>query len=82
MGRAGSGSRPPATPRPLGKAKNTLIGAFIGLGIAGLAFIGPRIFIDLVIKPVGGVSVETETGLNCDGDLPEPARLPAGCFHV
>ena len=56
-------------PQALGKAKSTLIGAFIGLGIAGLAFIGPRIFIDLVIKPVGGVSVETETGLNCDGIL-------------
>ena len=53
-------------PQALGKAKQTLIGAFIGLGIAGLAFIGPRIFIDLVIKPVGGVSIETETGLNCD----------------
>lgn len=54
-------------PQALGKAKQTLIGAFIGLGIAGLAFIGPRIFIDLVIKPVGGVAIETETGLNCDG---------------
>ena len=53
-------------PQALGKAKQTLIGAFIGLGIAGLAFIGPRIFIDLVIKPVGGVSIDTETGLNCD----------------
>ena len=53
-------------PQALGKAKQTLIGAFIGLGIAGLAFIGPRIFIDLVVKPVGGVSIETEAGLNCD----------------
>ena len=53
-------------PQAIGKAKQTLIGAFIGLGIAGLAFIGPRIFIDLVIKPVGGVTIETEAGLNCD----------------
>ena len=53
-------------PQAIGKAKQTLIGAFIGFGIAGLAFIGPRIFIDLVIKPVGGVSIETEAGLNCD----------------
>ena len=53
-------------PQAIGKAKQTLIGAFIGLGIAGLAFIGPRIFIDLVIKPVGGISIETEAGLNCD----------------
>ncbi len=56
-------------PQQISKAKQTLIGAFIGLGISGLAFIGPRIFVEMVIKPVGGVSIETEVGLNCDGIL-------------
>ena len=56
-------------PQKVGIAKNAFIGAFIGLIIAGLAFIGPRIVTDLVIKPVGGIAVETETGLNCDGIL-------------
>ena len=56
-------------PQKVGIAKNAFIGAFIGLIIAGLAFIGPRIVTDLVIKPVGGIAVDTETGLNCDGIL-------------
>ena len=56
-------------PQKVGIAKNAFIGAFIGLIIAGLAFIGPRIVTDLVIKPVGGIAVETEVGLNCDGIL-------------
>ena len=52
-------------PQKTGMAKN----AFIGLIIAGVAFIGPRIVTDMVIKPVGGIAVETEAGLNCDGIL-------------
>ena len=56
-------------PQKTGIAKNAFIGAFIGLIVAGLAFIGPRIVTDLVIKPVGGIGVETQTGLDCDGIL-------------
>ena len=56
-------------PQKTGIAKNAFIGAFIGLIIAGVAFIGPRIVTDMVIKPVGGIAVETEIGLNCDGIL-------------
>ena len=56
-------------PQKTGIAKNAFIGAFIGLIIAGVAFIGPRIITDMVIKPVGGVAIETEIGLNCDGIL-------------
>ena len=56
-------------PQKTGIAKNAFIGAFIGLIIAGVAFIGPRIVTDMVIKPVGGVAIETEVGLNCDGIL-------------
>ena len=56
-------------PQKTGIAKNAFIGAFIGLIVAGLAFIGPRIVTDLVIKPVGGIGVETQRGLNCDGIL-------------
>ena len=56
-------------PQKTGIAKNAFIGAFIGLIIAGVAFIGPRIVTDMVIKPVGGIAVDTEVGLNCDGVL-------------
>ena len=56
-------------PQKTGIAKNAFIGAFIGLIIAGVAFIGPRIITDMVIKPVGGVAIDTEVGLNCDGIL-------------
>ena len=56
-------------PQKVGLAKSSFIGAFIGLIIASLAFIGPRIVTDMVITPVGGVSLETESGLNCDSIL-------------
>ena len=56
-------------PQKTGIAKNAFVGAFIGLIIASVAFIGPRIITDMVIKPVGGVAIETEIGLNCDGIL-------------
>ena len=56
-------------PQKVGQAKNAFIGAFIGMLIASLAFIGPRILTDVVIKPVGGVSMEQDVGLNCDGVL-------------
>ena len=56
-------------PQKVGLAKSSFIGAFIGLIIASLAFIGPRIVTDMVITPVGGVALETESGLNCDSIL-------------
>ena len=56
-------------PQKVEKARNAFIGAFIGIFFAGCAFIGPRVFVNMVIKPVGGVSIETEVGLNCDGIL-------------
>ena len=56
-------------PQKTGIAKNAFVGAFIGLIIASVAFIGPRIITDMVIKPVGGVAIESEVGLNCDGIL-------------
>ena len=57
-------------PQKTGIAKNAFVGAFIGLIIASVAFIGPRIITDMVIKPVGGVSaIKSEIGLNCDGIL-------------
>ena len=56
-------------PQKTGIAKNAFVGAFIGLIIASVSFIGPRIITDMVIKPVGGVAIETEIGLNCDGIL-------------
>ena len=56
-------------PQKVGIAKASFIGAFIGLIIASFAFIGPRIVTDMVIKPVGGVSLDTQVGLNCDSVL-------------
>ena len=56
-------------PQKVEKARNAFLGAFIGIFFAGCAFIGPRVFVNMVIKPVGGVSIETEVGLNCDGIL-------------
>ena len=56
-------------PQKTGIARNAFIGAFIGSIIAGVAFIGPRIVADMVIKPVGGITVEMDVGLNCDGIL-------------
>ena len=56
-------------PQKTGMAKNAFVGAFIGLIIASVVFIGPRIITDMVIKPVGGVAIESEVGLNCDGIL-------------
>ena len=53
-------------PQKVGIAKASFVGAFIGLIIASLAFIGPRIVTDMVIKPVGGVALDTQVGLNCD----------------
>ena len=53
----------------VGIAKSSFVGAFIGLVIASLAFIGPRIVTDMVIKPVGGVALDTQVGLNCDSVL-------------
>ena len=56
-------------PQKVQLAKGSFIGAFIGLIIASLAFIGPRIVTDMVIKPVGGVAMETQVGQNCDNIL-------------
>ena len=56
-------------PQKVGIAKASFIGAFIGLIIASFAFIGPRIVTDMVIKPVGGVALDTQVGLNCDSVL-------------
>lgn len=50
-------------------AKNAFAGAFIGMLIASMSFAGPRILTNYVIKPAGGIAVETEVGLNCDGIL-------------
>ena len=56
-------------PQKVGLAKSSFVGAFIGLVIASLAFVGPRIVTDMVIKPVGGVALDTQVGLNCDSVL-------------
>ena len=59
-------------------AKNAFIGAFVGMIISGMSFFAPRIVGVLVLDPVGGVSLETDIGLNCDGILQEQLVFQRG----
>ena len=53
-------------PNKMGQARMALMGAVGGLVIVGIAFIVPRIISQAVIEPVGGVSLESDVGLDCD----------------
>ena len=65
-------------PQKVGIAKASFIGAFIGLIIASLAFIGPRIVTDMVIKPVGGCGPGYAGRAELRQCAQEPTGLPAG----
>ena len=53
-------------PQKMSQAKMAVIGAIGGLVIVGIAFIVPRIISQTIIEPVGGVSLQTDAGTNCD----------------
>ena len=53
-------------PNKMGQARMALMGAVGGLVIVGIAFIVPRIISQAVIEPVGGVSLQSDVGLDCD----------------
>ncbi len=53
-------------PQKMGQARMGLMGAVGGLVIVGIAFIIPRVVSQAVIEPVGGVSLQSEAGTNCD----------------
>ena len=54
-------------PQGMSKAKMSVIGAVVGLAIAGLAFVMPGIISRLIIEPAGGADVSGDSvGDNCD----------------
>ena len=53
-------------PQKSGQARLALFSAVGGLVIMGIAFIVPRIISQAVIEPVGGVSLQSDVGLDCD----------------
>lgn len=48
-----------------------IFGAFIGLVVAGAAFVLPRIISQAIIEPAGGVAIVTEGQISCDELLRE-----------
>ena len=54
-------------PQGMSRAKMSVIGAVVGLAIAGLAFVMPGIISRLIIEPAGGQDVSGDSvGANCD----------------
>ena len=54
-------------PQGMSKAKMSVIGAVVGLAIAGLAFVMPGIISRLIVEPAGGANVAGDSvGDNCD----------------
>ena len=48
------------------QARMAIFGAFIGLVVAGAAFVLPRIISQAIIEPAGGVAIATEGQISCD----------------
>ena len=53
-------------PQGMSRAKMSVIGAVVGLAIAGLAFVMPAIVSRIIIEPAGGQRVDITPGQNCD----------------
>lgn len=53
-------------PQGMSRAKMSVIGAVVGLAIAGLAFVMPGIISRLIIEPAGGERIVAESGADCD----------------
>ena len=54
-------------PQGMSRAKMSVIGAVVGLAIAGLAFVMPGIISRIIIEPAGGQNVSGDSvGDNCD----------------
>lgn len=58
-------------PQNTAKARMAIFGAFIGLVVAGAAFVLPRIISQAIIEPAGGVAIVTEGQVSCDELLEE-----------
>ena len=53
-------------PQGMSRAKMSVIGAVVGLAIAGLAFVMPGVISRLVIEPAGGQRIVSDARSNCD----------------
>ena len=53
-------------PQAMGRAKMSVIGAVVGLAIAGLAFVMPGVISRLIIEPAGGQRIVSDAGSDCD----------------
>ncbi len=56
-------------PQKIAQARSSLIGVLVGLIIIGVGPFIPGLISDQVIEPAGGVSIESDVGLNCDDVL-------------
>ena len=53
-------------PQGMSRAKLSVIGAVVGLAIAGLAFVMPGIISRLIIEPAGGERIVADSTTDCD----------------
>ena len=53
-------------PQGMSRAKMSVIGAVVGLAIAGLAFVMPGIISRLIIEPAGGERIVADATTDCD----------------
>ena len=53
-------------PQGMSRAKMSVIGAVVGLAIAGLAFVMPGVISRLIIEPAGGQRIVSDAGADCD----------------
>ena len=68
-------------PQGMSKAKMSVIGAVVGLAIAGLASEMPGIISRLIVEPAGGANVAGDSvGENCDKLLKDQLVFQPGCF--
>ena len=53
-------------PQGMSRAKMSVIGAVVGLAIAGLAFVMPGIISRLIVEPAGGERIVADATTDCD----------------
>ena len=53
-------------PQGMSRAKMSVIGAVVGMAIAGLAFVMPTIISRLIIEPAGGERIVSDSTTDCD----------------
>ena len=65
-------------PQKESRAKMSLVGSLIGLGVAGMAFVLPGFVVDTVIRPAGGEVLDVTPQANCDRALQRQLTGPQG----